>query len=129
MQRQTQLEILRELLRQLDNKVNIDAGVQYRNPAQSYTCPDLARKEWDAFFRNHPQVIGLSGDLPEPGSFMVADEFGQPVLATRDRDGEFRAFLNSCRHRGVRVANEPAVVPIRSCAPSIIGTMRILASY
>ena len=41
MQRQTQLEILRELLRQLDNKVNIDAGVQYRNPAQSYTCPDL----------------------------------------------------------------------------------------
>lgn len=107
MQRQTQLEILRELLRQLDNKVNIDAGVQYRNPAQSYTCPELARKEWDAFFRNHPQVIGLSGDLPEPGSFMVADEFGQPVLATRDRDGEFHAFLNSCRHRGVRVANEP----------------------
>ena len=42
MQRQTQLEILAELLRQLDNSVNIDAGVQYRNPAQSYTCPELA---------------------------------------------------------------------------------------
>ncbi len=107
MQRNTQLSILRELQRQLRDRVNIDAGVQYRNPASSYTCPDLARKEWETFFRNHPQVIGLSGDLPQPGSFMVADDFGVPVLATRDRDGAFHAFLNSCRHRGVRVANAP----------------------
>ena len=35
------------------------------------------------------------------------DDFGTPVLATRDGQGRFRAFLNTCRHRGVRVAIEP----------------------
>lgn len=106
MQRDKQIEILRELMRQLDEQVNVDAGVQYRNPTEVYTSPDLARREWNSFFRNHPQMIGLSGHLPEANSFFTVDDFGVPVLATRDANGEFRAFVNACRHRGVRVANE-----------------------
>lgn len=106
MQHAKQVEILKELRRQLDEKVNVDAGVMYRNPTSVYTCPDLAKREWETFFRNHPQMIGLSGSLPKPGGFLTIDDFGVPVLATRDEDGRFRAFLNACRHRGVRVANE-----------------------
>lgn len=34
------------------------------------------------------------------------DDFGVPVLATRDASGEFHAFLNACRHRSVKVATE-----------------------
>ncbi len=107
MKRSTELEIINELRRQLDEKVNIDAGIQYRNPTSAYTCADLAKKELDTFFRNHPQLIGLSGDLPKPGSYLTIEDFGVPVLATRDNDGRFRAFVNACRHRGVRVAHEP----------------------
>ena len=106
MQRNKQLEILRELMRQLDEHVNVDAGVQYRNPTDVYTNTDLAQQEWDTFFRGHPQMIGLSGHLPEPNTFFTVDDFGVPVLATRDAQGNFRAFVNACRHRGVRVANE-----------------------
>ncbi|MDJ0852584.1 MAG: aromatic ring-hydroxylating dioxygenase subunit alpha [Myxococcota bacterium] len=104
MKRDVEISILRELLRQLDEKRNVDAGVMFRNPTSVYTCPDLARREWEAFFRNHPQAIALSGSLPGPGSFMTVDDFGVPVLATRDADGRFRAFLNACRHRGARLA-------------------------
>lgn len=50
------------------------------------------------------QLIGLSGSLPEPGSYLTVYDFGVPILATRDKDGLFRAFVNSCRHRGARVA-------------------------
>ena len=107
MKRETQISILKELMRQLDEKVNVDAGVQYRNPASSYTCKDLAAKEWKNFFQNHPQIIGLSGDLPQPDSFLTIEDFGVPVLATRDKNGEFHAFLNGCSHRGVQVASEP----------------------
>ena len=32
---------------------------------------------------------------------MTSQDFGTPVLATRDADGQFRAFVNVCRHRGV----------------------------
>lgn len=106
MKQETQVEILKELMRQLDEAKNIDAGVQYKMPMTAYVCPDIAAKEWDMFFQNHPQLIGLSCDLTDPGSFMTVEDFGTPVLATRDRDGNFRAFLNACRHRGVRVMQE-----------------------
>jgi phenylpropionate dioxygenase-like ring-hydroxylating dioxygenase large terminal subunit len=107
MHQDLQIRIAKELLRQLDYDENVDAGVQYRMPTSSYTCPKLADKEWTSFFREHPQLIGLSGDLPEPGSFFTIDDFDVPILATRDKQGEFHAFLNACPHRGARVAGEP----------------------
>ena len=107
MDQDKQVEILRELMRQIDEGENVDAGIMYKNPTSVYCCPEIAAQEWDVMFRNHPQMIGLSGDLPEPGSFITIDEFGTPVLATRDSKGRFRAFLNTCRHRGSRLADEP----------------------
>jgi phenylpropionate dioxygenase-like ring-hydroxylating dioxygenase large terminal subunit len=103
MKHAVQIEVLRELLRQLDEGVNADAGGVRAAPAETYTCPDLARKEWAAFFRGHPQMVGMSGDLPTPGSFITTEDFGIPVLLTRDRSGVVRAFLNACRHRGSMV--------------------------
>ena len=104
MKQETQIRIIEELMSQLDNDRNVDAGVSYQVPTSDYVCPELAAKEWHAFFQNHPQFIGLSGDLPEPGSYFRIDSFGTPVLATRDKDGNFHAFLDACRHRGVRVS-------------------------
>ncbi len=101
-----QVKILKELMQQLDEGRNVDAGVQYKMPTTLYVCPEQARLEQEAFFQNHPQLIGLSGDLPEPGSFFTMDDFGTPLLATRDNDGVFHAFLNACRHRSVKVASE-----------------------
>ena len=106
MEQQKQVKILSELLRQLDENVNVDAGVILRNPTSVYTSPDIAKREWEKFFQNHPQLIGLSTDLPDPGSFMTVDDFGIPVLATRDPDGRFRTFLNACRHRGALIESE-----------------------
>ncbi len=104
MNHQTQVRILKELFRQLDDDVNVDAGEQLRNPTSVYTSPAIAGREWRQLFRDHPQVIGLSNDLPECGSYVTVDDFGAPVLATRDRGGRLRAFVNACRHRGARVA-------------------------
>ncbi len=107
MEHALQVEILKELMGQLDAGKNVDAGVQYRMPTTSYVCPDIAAQEWQNLFRNHPQLIGLSGDLPEPGTFLTMDDFGVPILATRDKSGQFHAFLNACRHRSVKVAADP----------------------
>jgi len=101
-----QTRILKELLRQLDEGVNVDAGVQLKNPAAAYTCADQADREWQMFFREHPQLVGLSGDLPQPGSYLTLDDFGVPILATRDQDGVFHAFLNACRHRGTQLTGQ-----------------------
>ena len=106
MQQAKQVEILKELMAQIDEKRTVDAGVMVENPVSSYTCPDMAAREWETFFRDHPQIIGLTGDLPAPDSFMTVDDFGTPVLACRDGEGNFRAFLNTCRHRGVKLVTE-----------------------
>jgi phenylpropionate dioxygenase-like ring-hydroxylating dioxygenase large terminal subunit len=106
MQHATQVEILKELMGQLDGGRNIDAEIQYRMPTTSYVCPEIAEQEQASFFKNHPQLVGLSGDLPKPGSYLTMDDFGIPILATRDLSGKFHAFLNACRHRSVKVAAE-----------------------
>lgn len=103
-----QIELLKELIAHLDGRTTADAGHVVRIPTSSYTCPDLAKREWGAFFQNHPQIIGLSGDLPTPNSFVTLDDFGIPVLATRDADGRFRAFVNACRHRGAQLTDAPS---------------------
>lgn len=103
MRHAVQVEVIRELMSQLDAGVNADAGGVMEIPASTYTCPDLAAQEWACFFRGQPQVLGMSGDLPEPGSFMTSNELGVPILVTRDAEGRVRAFLNSCRHRGAMV--------------------------
>ena len=117
MQHELQVKIMKELMSQLDEGRNVDAGVQYKAPTSVYTCKDTAKKEWDSFFQNHPQLIGMSGDLLEPDTFFTIDDFGTPILATRDREGKFRAFLNACRHRGVRVAQEARGKAVKFTCP------------
>ena len=50
MQQSEKIRILTELLRQVENGVNVDAGEQVKNPTNGYICPDIARREWDLFF-------------------------------------------------------------------------------
>jgi len=103
MRHDEQVRLIEELLERLDAGTNVDAGGLRRNPTAVYVDPALAEREWEAFFRRHPQVIGLSGDLPEVGSFLTVDDLGTPILATRDTDGRLRAMVNACRHRGAIV--------------------------
>ena len=106
MQHDHQVRILKDLLNQLDTGTTCDSGVQLKQPTVSYIDPDMAAKEWQIFFQDHPQLIGLSGDLPEPNSYLTINDFGIPVLATRDANGKFRAFVNACRHRGAQVTQD-----------------------
>ncbi len=41
--------------------------------------------------------------VKHPGDFFVFDLAGNSVIIVRGRDGDVRAFWNSCRHRGARI--------------------------
>lgn len=66
---------------------------------------DLERHEQEKqlLFREYPQLVGLSCDLPGPNDYFALEVADVPVLVTRNKAGELRAFLNVCRHRGARV--------------------------
>jgi phenylpropionate dioxygenase-like ring-hydroxylating dioxygenase large terminal subunit len=102
----TQVQIIKELIGHLDNGHTVDAGRIVVNPTSAYTDEALARREWETFFENHPQVLGLSGELPTPGSYITLDDLGVPILATRDGKGRFHAFINACRHRGAQLTTD-----------------------
>ncbi|MFP6806186.1 MAG: aromatic ring-hydroxylating dioxygenase subunit alpha [Pseudomonadales bacterium] len=107
METSEQIECMKLLMTRLDKGTTVDAGGMVRNPVDAYTSKERALQEWETMFRNYPQVMGLSGDLPEPGSFITSDDLGKPMLMTRDKDGKFQAFLNVCSHRGTVVESEP----------------------
>ena len=106
MNREAELGIIRELIGYLDTRQTADAGCVAMSPTSSYTDEVLAQREWNAFFVKHPQVIGLSGELPRPGSYITCEDLGVPILATRDERGKFHAFVNACRHRGAQLTSE-----------------------
>ncbi len=106
MRHDEQVRLIKQLCAHIDAGTNVDAGGLVRLPTSDYTDPALAEREWQEWFAATPQCVGLSGDLPGPGSFLTNNDLGIPILATRDQDGEFRAFVNSCRHRGAMVETE-----------------------
>jgi carnitine monooxygenase subunit len=60
-------------------------------------------------FLGQPVVACLSGDIRNPGDYVVFDAAGPSILVTRDKSGSARAFLNMCTHRGAKLieASEP----------------------
>jgi phenylpropionate dioxygenase-like ring-hydroxylating dioxygenase large terminal subunit len=73
-------------------------------PWSWYSDPDILRLEQDRIFLRAWQYVGHDGPVAEPGSFFSAMAGRTPVVVTHARDGELRAFLNVCRHRGTVVA-------------------------
>jgi phenylpropionate dioxygenase-like ring-hydroxylating dioxygenase large terminal subunit len=69
-------------------------------PFAWYSDEEMLRRERRAIFARSWQYAGRADQVAEPGSFLTTDAGGIPLLVTRDRDGELRAFINVCRHRG-----------------------------
>ena len=86
--------------------VSSDPARAHTLPARTYCEPDIYEREKDAIFYRSWWLAGHKSRLSEPGSYLTMNDFGIPILATRDKSGEFHAFLNACRHRSVQVASE-----------------------
>lgn len=72
-----------------------------------YTSSEHLAGELTSLFRNHPILVAHASQLAEHGSFVTLDVAHTPLLVNRDRDGTLRAFLNSCRHRGAKLTDQP----------------------
>jgi len=78
--------------------------VQHTLPYGWYSDPEILRREQERIFRPAWQYAGHLGEVPEPGTFLATRAGHVPIVITRARDGELRALLNVCRHRGFPLA-------------------------
>ena len=104
MEHAEQVRVAKRLMRHIASGETDMAEGLYHNPVSTYISESLAALEDDRFFRSRPLVVAASAELPAPHTFVTHDLSGQPLLITRDSEGQARVFLNVCRHRGARVA-------------------------
>lgn len=51
--------------------------------------------------------VTVASVIPEPGDMVPIDLAGWPILILRTQDRSIRAFHNICRHRAIKLVNEP----------------------
>jgi phenylpropionate dioxygenase-like ring-hydroxylating dioxygenase large terminal subunit len=96
--------VILQLLTHIENGTTDEADDIWREPVLNYTSPQRLTQERECLLKRWPVVYCPSSALPEPGSFLAREAAGVPLLATRDKQGVVRVFKNSCRHRGMQVA-------------------------
>ena len=84
-------------------------------PSRYYTDPDVMDLEQERIFDRTWQLVGHVTDLPGTGSRIVGQLGRTEVVVVRTEEGELRAHLNNCRHRGTRLVSEPGADKALRC--------------
>lgn len=96
-------EVGKRLLAHVENGTTDQADAVMRVPASEYLDPERHAREVSILFERLPLMLGFTAELREPGQYKALDVVGIPVILIRSRDGQVRAFLNVCSHRGSRL--------------------------
>lgn len=105
MRRETQVELIRELLDHHASGTTQLADDMLVLPAEVYTSGSHWEAEREALFRRRPVLACLSGAVASVGDYVSLTAGGVPLVVVRGDDGELRAFRNVCRHRASSVVS------------------------
>jgi Rieske 2Fe-2S family protein len=74
-------------------------------PRPFYVDPDIFQADMDRIWTRYWLYAGHACQVPRPGDWLMWTIGHDSVVIVRGRDGEIRAFHNTCRHRGARFCN------------------------
>ena len=80
--------------------VDLNAGQISR---EIFVNEAIYQEELERVFARCWLFVGHESQIPNPGDFVVSGMGEESVILCRDRAGEVHVFLNSCRHRGMKV--------------------------
>jgi phenylpropionate dioxygenase-like ring-hydroxylating dioxygenase large terminal subunit len=72
-----------------------------------YTDPQIFQRELQRIWYRTWVYIGHVSEVPEPNDYVVKSIGPQPLIMTRDRQGEIHVLLNRCSHRANMVCDAP----------------------
>ncbi len=104
-------DLLEKLVRVYQGSASPDL-TDFRIPTAVYTSESRLQAE-RRLLRSLPMPVAHVSQLEAAGSCLVHDALGVPVVITRTREGELRAMLNVCRHRGTRLVEEAGFCRVR----------------
>src|SRR5216110_481005 len=84
----------------LDGLIDVDRGTISR---ELFVSEEIYRREQEQVFARAWLYVGHESQIPKPGDYLVSSMGEESVILCRDRAGRIHVFLNSCRHRGMKV--------------------------
>jgi phenylpropionate dioxygenase-like ring-hydroxylating dioxygenase large terminal subunit len=95
-------QVIERIFNHIDNKTTDLGDTVWKEPVASYLSEERFESEI-ALLRHTPIPFCPSVMLSENGSYVARKAAGTPLLVVRGEDGQVRAFINGCRHRGMPV--------------------------
>src|SRR5579862_4831723 len=92
-----------EFFRSLDSSAG-DVNASETLPPVCYTDPAFYEFEKQAIFFREWLVVGREAWVKNPGDYFTVSQVGEPLIITRNRDGELKAMSAVCQHRAMLVA-------------------------
>jgi len=68
-----------------------------------YTEPEIFERDMDRMLLRHWFCAAHASSVPRPGDFVVVELGSESLIIVRTHQGEIRALVNVCRHRGSRI--------------------------
>jgi phenylpropionate dioxygenase-like ring-hydroxylating dioxygenase large terminal subunit len=93
--------------------VNVTAGQISR---EIFVNEEIYHEELEKLFARVWLFVGHESQIPKPGDYFVSGMGEESVILCRDRAGKVHVFLNSCRHRGMKVCRyDEGSTPVFTC--------------
>jgi Rieske 2Fe-2S family protein len=74
-------------------------------PSEAYYSPNWFVREQKDLFERTWVFVASSDELASPGDFVSTTIGKEPVMVVRDKNGDCRAFVNVCPHRGITLVD------------------------
>ena len=124
-------QLIERIFEHIDNKTTDMGSEVWREPSQNY----LSQQRFDAevaLMKHSAIPFCPSASVSEKGGYLARTSAGTPILVVRGMDQKVRAFINSCRHRGMPVANGTGcarafVCPYHAWSYSLDGGLKNIA--
>ena len=93
--------------------VDIEKGIISR---EIFVNEEIYQRELEQVFTRSWLFIGHESQIPKPGDFFVSGMAEESVILCRDRESKIHVYLNSCRHRGMKVCRyDEGNTPVFTC--------------
>ena len=93
--------------------VDADRGLISR---ELFVSDQVYEEELEKVFARAWLFVGHESQIPKAGDFFVSRMGEESVILCRDRQDKIHVFLNSCRHRGMKVCRyDEGNTPVFSC--------------
>jgi len=100
-----------EVTSELRERLNVLLATQPEEKAllqAFYTDPEIYQHDIERIHLRRWLCAGHKSEIPNPGDWFRFDVAGESLIIVHGTDGEVRALLNVCRHRGSLVCAEQA---------------------